>query len=335
MAAGNSSFTTFLTSTLQKYRRTLQENLMGQQALFWQLKQRGFVTEEKGGRSIVVPLMYGTNDTVDSYQGYDLLDVSPQTGISAAEYDWKYIAGSVTISGQEEFENSGDKERIFNLLEAKIKQLEISMKLELNSQLFADGTGNSGKDITGLDLAVEDGSTWDTYGGIDSSDSDNTWWRNQWFAATDFGADFDTAYGSSVMGLAAMRAMYNDCTISNEKPTLIVTTSDLYEHYEAYVEGTKLRTQNTKMADAGFMNIEFKGTPIIFDEDMQTDEMLFLNSNYLKFVIGKGRNFVSTPFVKPENQDAKVSHVLFTGNIVTSKRDVHGRITSFVDVAGE
>jgi hypothetical protein len=33
MAAGNSSFTTFLTSTLQKYRRTLQENLMGQQAV--------------------------------------------------------------------------------------------------------------------------------------------------------------------------------------------------------------------------------------------------------------------------------------------------------------
>lgn len=331
MAAGNSSFTTFLTSTLQKYRRTLQENLMGQQALFWQLKQRGFVTEEKGGRSIVVPLMYGTNDTVASYQGYDLLDVTPQAGITAAEYDWKYIAGSVTISGQEEFENSGDKERIFNLLEAKIKQLEISMKLELNSQLFADGSGNSGKNITGLGTAVQDGTTWDTYGGIDSSDADNSWWRNQWFADT--GTDFLTEDGTSVNGMSQMRAMFNDCTVSNEKPTLIVTTSDLYEQYEAHVEGSKLRTQNTKMADAGFINQEFKGVPMIFDEDMDSDEMLFLNSEYLKFVIGKGRNFVNTPFVKPENQDAKVSHVLFTGNVVTSKRDVHGRITSFTATA--
>ena len=334
MATGNSSFTTFLTSTLQKYRRTLQENLMGQQALFWQLKQRGFVTEEKGGRSIVVPLMYGTNDTVSSYQGYDLLDVTPQAGITAAEYDWKYIAGSVTISGQEEFENSGDKERIFNLLEAKIKQLEISMKLELNEQLFAVGTGNGGKDLTGLNLAVQDGTSWSTYGGIDSSVTANSWWRNQWVDFDALNTDFDTASGSSsVQGMDAMRAMFNDCTVSNEKPSLIVTTSDLYERYEGYVEGTKLRTQNTKMADAGFLNIEFKGVPIIFDEDMDTDEMLFLNSDYLKFVIGKGRNFTSTPFVKPENQDAKVSHVLFTGNIVTSKRDVHGRITDFVDVA--
>jgi hypothetical protein len=331
MATGNSSFTTFLTSTLQKYRRTLQENLMGQQALFWQLKQRGFVTEEKGGRSIVVPLMYGTNDTVSSYQGYDLLDVTPQAGITAAEYDWKYIAGSVTISGQEEFENSGDKERIFNLLEAKIKQLEISMKLELNQQLFAVGSGNGGKDITGLDLAVQDGTTWSEYGGIDSAVAANSWWRNQWQADT--GTDFLTEDGTSVNGMTQMRGMFNDCTVSNEKPSLIVTTSDLYEQYEAHVEGSKLRTQNTKMADAGFINQEFKGVPMIFDEDMQADEMLFLNSDYLKFVIGKGRNFTSTPFVKPENQDAKVSHVLFTGNIVTSKRDVHGRITSFTATA--
>jgi hypothetical protein len=40
---------------------------------------------------------------------------------------------------------------------------------------------------------------------------------------------------------------------------------------------------------------------------------------------------VNTPFVKPENQDAKVSHVLFTGNIVTSKRDVHGRIVAMTE----
>jgi hypothetical protein len=308
---------------------------MGQQALFWQLKQRGFVTEEKGGRSIVVPLMYGTNDTVASYQGYDLLDVTPQAGITAAEYDWKYIAGSVTISGQEEFENSGDKERIFNLLEAKIKQLEISMKLEINQQLFAKAAAGS-KDITGLGWAVEDGASWSTYGGIDSSDADNAWWRNQYF---DFDTEvnggtattFNATSGVTTMGMRAMRGMFNDCTISNEKPTLIITTSDLYEAYEADVEGSKLRTQNLKMADAGFQNIEFKGVPIIFDEDMDDEEMLFLNSNYLKFVIGKGRNFVNTPFVKPENQDAKVSHVLFTGNIVTSKRDVHGRIVAMTE----
>jgi hypothetical protein len=328
MAAGNSTFTTFVTSTLRNYRKQLVENIMGQQALWFQLKERGFIVEDKGGRSIVVPLMYGDNSTVSSYSGYDLLDVTPQYGITAAEYDWKYIAGSVTISGQEEFENSGDKVRIFNLLDAKIRQLELSLKKEMNSQLFAAGTGNGGKDLTGLEAAVEDGATWATYGGIDSSDADNSWWRNQYEAFT--GTDFATAEGSSTQGLDIMRSMFTSCIRGNSKPTLIVTTADLYNEYEANVEGNKMRTMSNKLADAGFMNIEFKGVPMVFDEDCPDNEMLFLNSEFIKLVVGKGRNFSSTEFVKPQNQDAKSSQVLWAGNLVTSKRDQHGRITSFI-----
>jgi hypothetical protein len=271
------------------------------------------------------------DEAASSYSGFDLLDTTPQAGITASEYDWKFIAGSVTMSGEEEFKNSGDKTRVFNLLEAKIRQLEISLKLELNSQLFSDGTGNSSKDITGLLLAVPVATSWNTYGGIDSTDADNSWWRSQWINfTTTYGADFATADGTSVMGLSAMRNMYNSCSIQNERPTIIVTTQDLFEEYEANIESTKLQTTDTKMAEAGFMNQTFKGTPMVFDEDCQTSSMLFLNADYMKFVTGKGRNFVSTPFQSPENQDAKVSNVLFAGNLVVNKRDVHGRIGNFV-----
>jgi hypothetical protein len=329
--AGNPTFDAIVTSTLRKYHRKLQENLMGHNALFWLLKSRGYVDERKGGRSIVQPLLYGQNTTVRSYSGYDLLDVTPQEGISAAEYNWKYVAGSVTISGKEEFENSG-KERIFSLLEAKIKQLELSMQLELNSQLFADGTGNSSKDITGLDIAVEDGTAWSTYGGIDRSDSTNSWWRNQWFNFdTVFGASstFDQAYQTTTTkGMAAFRKMYNNCSIGKAKPDLIVTTQDVFEAYEGNVEGDKLRVMSTKLADAGFRTLQFKGSDIVFDEDMQSEEVLFLNSEFLRFVIGSGRNFVSSPFVKPNNQDAKVSQVLFAGNLTVLKSDQLGRITA-------
>lgn len=331
MATGNASFTTFLTSTLEHYRPKLIENLMGQEALFWQLKQRGMIEEQAGSRSIVQPLMYGANDTVASYSGYDLLDVTPQLGITASEYAWKFIAGSVTISGEEEFKNSGDKTRVFNLLEAKIRQLELSMQLELNAQLFAVGTANGGKDITGLLAAIPVDPTTGTYAGIDRSVAANAWWRTNTKVFT--GTDFNTTAANTaatVEGLIEMRSMFLNCSVQNEKPSLIITTQDLYEEYEANLEGQKLQTTNTKMADAGFMNQQFKGVPMIFDEDIQDATMLFLNADYMKFVIGKGRNFVNTPFVKPENQDAKVSNVLFAGNLVMSKADVHGRISSFV-----
>jgi hypothetical protein len=333
MATGNPTFTTFFSSTIRNYRKKLIENLLGQQALFWQLNQRGFVQEDKGGRSIVTPLMYGENSTVQSYAGWDLLDVTPQEGMTSAEFDWKFIAGTVTISGEEEFKNSGDKNKIFNLLESKIRQLELSMQLEMNKQLFADGSGNGYKDITGLAAAVEDGATWSTYGGIDRNVAANSWWRNKYIEYDTFmgsAKKFHDAYSvsSSIGGIAAMRNLYNSCTIGNSSPTLIVTTQDIYEAYEADAEGKKQRVTDTKMYDAGFQNLVFKGTPMIFDEDMDDEGVLMLNAEYLKFVIGKGRNFTTTPFVKPQNQDAKVSQVLWAGNIVTSKSDQHGRISN-------
>ncbi len=333
MAAGNPTFTTFLASTLRNYRSKLVENLMGHNALFWQLRKRGFVTEESGSRSIVQPLMYGQNSTVSSYAGWDLLDVTPQLGITAAEYAWKFVAGTVTISGEEEFKNSGSKTRIFNLLEAKIRQLELSMQLQLNIQLFSDGSGNGGKDITGLAAAVEDGATWGTYGGIDGSDADNAWWRNAWVDVDATYADFATAIDNTVAGLFVMRNMFNTVSLGNSKPTLIITTQGLFEEYEAYIEGDKLRLTSLELADAGFQNLTFKGVPIIFDEDLTADSMLFLNSDFMKFVIGKGRNFVNTPFVKPQNQDAKVAQVLFAGQLTLSKRDQHGRLSDFIDQA--
>ncbi len=333
MATGNATFTTFLTSTLRNYRSKLVENLMGHNALYWQLKKRGFVTEESGSRSIVQPLMYGQNSTVSSYAGWDLLDVTPQEGITAAEYAWKLIAGTVTISGEEEFKNSGSKTRIFNLLEAKIRQLELSMQLQMNIQLFSDGSGNGGKDITGLLAAVEDGGSWSTYGGIDGSVTANAWWRNAYIDFNTSYTSWSTAAGKSVKGLAAMRNMYNTISLGNSKPTLIVTNQNWFEQYEGDIEGDKLRLTSTELADAGFQNLTFKSCPMIFDEDLQANTMLFLNSDFMKFVIGKGRNFVNTPFVKPQNQDAKVSQVLFAGQLTLSKRDQHGRINEIDDAA--
>lgn len=325
----NPNFDTIASATIANYRGKLHENLIDKQVLFWQLKQRGFVDEDKGGTSIVETLMYGDNTTVKSYSGYDLLDVTPQEGFTSAQYAWKQVAGTVTISGKEEFENSGDKARIFKLLDGKIRQLEISMKKALNKQLFGDGSGNGGKDITGLAIAVEDGTAWSTYGGIDSSSAEGAFWRNRFINFDGvYGANskFQDAWGPSTKGVSALRTMFNSVSSDGNSPSLIVTTQDIYEMYEAVMEGQKQRLVDVKTADAGFKNITFKDVPMVFDQDMDTEGILFLNSEYLKFTIGQGRNFAVSPFVKPPNQDAKVSNTLLTANLVMTRRDVHGRI---------
>lgn len=337
----NPNFDTLVATTLKNYRANLADNITAHQVVWYQLKERGFIREDEGGTSIVEPLLVGRNTTVKSYSGYDVIDTAPQQGITAAEFNWKQVAGSVSISGEEEFKNGGSKTKVISLLQSKITQLELSMMLEINRQLQADGTGNGGKDITGLALAVEDGAVWSTYGGIDSNAF--TYWRNQWI---DYNATYGniTAAGATSAELAnfirAMTRMYNSCMRGKVRPTVIITDQRMYELYEQTMQFTTANYRvmvDSKMADAGFMNLLFKETPVVFDEDMPNaslvttaddHEMMFLNADFMKFVIGKGKNFVVTDMQRPENQDAKVSQVIMYGNLTLNNRARQGRISN-------
>jgi hypothetical protein len=117
--------------------------------------------------------MYAVNDTVATYSGYDAIDLTPQEGISAAEYDWKQMAASIAISGIEEAKNRGT-EAIIKLLNAKIMQAEMSLKTTLNEQLFGTpSVAPAAKDFNGLGNII--GTQNNTVGGIDSTT--NTWWN--------------------------------------------------------------------------------------------------------------------------------------------------------------
>jgi len=332
--AGNASFGVLASTTLQKYRLRLADHLRNHHVLWWQLDQRGFITEEDGGTSIVEPILYGLNSTARFYAGYDLLDVTPQEGITAAEFAWKQAAVAVSMSGIESFKNQGQT-RVLKLLTARITQADTSLRRILNKSLIqGDGTGAvtgyGANELTGFGVAVEDGTAWSTYGGIDSSDAANSWWRNAWLDFTGAGnTSFITAAGGSKEGIKVMTNMYNTLMRGNDGPTLILTTQDLYEAYENTAD-EKQRFTNTKLADLGFTNQTFKGVPMVFDADVPANTMFFLNANHLKFTMGSGMNFTPTPMTRAPQQDADRSHILVYGNVTTDERRAQGRISNFV-----
>lgn len=318
----NPNFDQLVSTTLKNYRPQMADNITAQIALLAKLKEMGFYREESGGTSIVEPLMIALNSTVSSYSRYDPIDVTPQTGITAAEYNWKQVAGSVSIDGFSEFVNQGDKTKIINLLDKKILQLEISMVDSIDNMLMLDGTGNGGKDITGLSLMVEDGAAWSTVGGIDSNA--NTYWRNQYI---------DNAGSWAATGLDNLRTLINNCSrmSMDENSGLIVSDQGLYEAYEKS-NVVNLTIQNTKMGDLGFTHLVYKGIPWIWDSHVptaldgtgSTHHAWVLMAKYLNWVVGKGRNFITTPFQKPDNQEAKVAQQILYGQLTTNNRSRQG-----------
>lgn len=311
-----------LATTIRHYRDQLTENITTNEQLLWQLDQGDRVVEIDGGESIVEPLMYAENSQVESYKGADTLTVAHQDVIDASTFDWKQIAGTLVYTGREEFQNSG-KERMVNLIQGKMDNLELSLRLGMNAQMFSDGTGNSGKDITGLKLAVEDGTAWSTYGNIDSNTY--TFWRNQWAGSV---GSFGT--GLTAAGILKMRTIYYSASRGKDSPDLGFTTQTVYELYENAL-GSNVRIIDEKFANAGFAdNLKFKGMTLFYDPDAESGSMIFLNTKYLKFAVGKGKNFVMLPPVRPSDQEVYVSSVIVYCNLITSNRRRQGRLDGII-----
>ena len=307
--AANANFDALLSTTLANYRSQLTDNVFTARPLTYTLMDKGRIRMLNGGTKIVEPLIYGQNSTVASYSGYDSLALTPQEGISAAEYDWKQYAASIAISGIEEAKNNGEQE-IINLLEAKIMQAEESMRESFNQMFFADGTGNSSKDWNGLGNLVESGNT---VGGIDSNTY--TWWKSK---------EENT---STALTLAQMSTMYNNVSVGNDHPDTLLTTQTLFEKYEALLQ-PNLRYTDTKTADAGFQNLLFKAAPVMYDVHCTAGVFYFLNSKYITLVGHSNKWFSQTEFIKPEDTDARYALIMCYGNLTVRNRAKQGKLTA-------
>jgi len=305
----NPNFDAMLTTTLANYRKTLTDNVFTARPLTYWLMDKGRMRYLNGGTKIVEPLIHAKNTTVAAYSGYDALTLTPQEGISAAEYDWKQYAVSIAISGIEEAKNNGEAAMI-NLLEAKIMQAEESMKEGFNTMFF--GSASGANDWNGLGNLVEKDVS---AGGINPATAGNEFWKSY---------EENTA---GALTLAQMTTAYNSVSLGNDHPDQVLTTQTLFEKYESLLQ-PQLRYTDTKTADAGFQNLLFKASPVTYDTACTAGVMYFLNSKYLTLVGHSDKWFAQTDFVRPENYDARYALILTYGNLTCRNRARQGKLTA-------
>lgn len=308
----NPNFDEILSTTLNNYRPTLEDNVFTARPLTAHLASKDKVKVKNGGNKLVVPLMTGKNTTAGSYSGYDTIAVTAQQGISAAEYDWKQYAVSVAINGLEEAQNDGEQE-VIDLLEAKIMQAEETIKENWDDMFFKDGTGNAGKDWLGLAAIVADTGT---LGNINPATAGNEFWK----------ATVKNA-ANAVRNDDDWTNVYNTASKGNDHPDFALTTQALYEHYEASL-APALRLQSNKEADARFTHLLFKGIPMHFDTYCQSGVTYFLNSKYMMLVGHKKNWFRNTPFKVAIDKDARYSQIICYGNLVTSNRARQAKVSA-------
>ena len=320
-----STYSALLTTTLENFQKRLVDNFSDATPLLWWLSQNGRKRHVVGGQAIDIPLMYA-GSTVQPFSGYDDLQTEPTEGIAPATFLYKKYQTPVVISRDSETDNMGES-RVISLLEAKVKQAEISFKEQMNSDLINNGyagtysratsgaaevLGTATPDslrVTGLFDICQNATQGRAYGGI--SGSTYSWWANKF---EDCG---DTATAFADNGITKMRSTY-------------LCSQESYESYDATLVDQK-RYVNTMAADAGFESLMYRATTILFDRDVPAGVMFFLNSNYIELDVHPDVDMATIPFREAERQWARFSRIMWKGELTCSNRARQGLLVNAVN----
>jgi hypothetical protein len=312
------------TTTLKNYRGQMVDNIFNEIVLLHHLKAMGMVKVEPGGLKFLEHVQYAKNTNAGSYDGFDTLSTAEQDPFTLAEYDAEQISVTIPVSGIQKAKNRG-KYAVLNLLEELTKNAEMSLKDELNTELFSDGTGNSNKDIDGLGLYLAATQTSGTVGGIDRSTY--SWWRAQTATVSSFKSNRSSSVISDER--KAMINMRNACargSTSSSYPDLIITDQNNYEYYERDIMPDE-RFAPVKEVDIGFEALKFKSAIVAWDAACTATLMYFINSRHMKFRILAEGNFRVDPFITPTNQDASVGKIVLYANLTVDSLRDHGVLT--------
>ena len=268
--------------------------------------------------------------TTNSYSGYETINVGQNSPISAAQFSITQYAGSVTMSGLEMLQNSG-KEAIIDLMEGRMKISEAQLANRIDYDLYQDGTGNSGKNLTGLAAAVPDTPTTGTYGGI-SRDTWTFWQSQSYSGVTDGGAAVSAAniqQYMSTLGLSLARG--------RDMPDLWIADSTYFAFYLNSLQAIqRINSEGGgSTVGGGFPSLKFYGggmeATVVMGSGINgavntagtvggatAAHMWALNTNYIFFRPHKDRNFVPIGGERQSvNQDAIVKLIGWAGNLTS------------------
>lgn len=306
-----------LAAAMPRFEKSFKDQIFNETPTLNYLKNNGGVETRSGGASYIqVPLMHATGIS-EWFSGTDSLNVSPVDTLDAAQFYWRNLNASISISLEDELNNSG-KEQIIDLLDAKMMQAKLTISDNLSTALFT-GTGNEArKQIVGLQTLVDTG----TVGGIAGATYAD--WR-AYKEAT-----------ATALTIAQMKTARNTINIGKGGSPVkyIPTTQTLFEKYESLLTPTYQMDplvhskEAQRLGDVGFTALSYAGVPIALDTYVPAGEMYFLNADNLKMYVHDMANMKTTEPNSPVDQHVTVRHIVMRCALGTNRRKSLGKLTA-------
>ena len=247
---------------------------------------------------------------------------------TAAVYPIKQAAVAVTMSGLEELQNAG-KERMIPLLSSRVDNAMHTMKNRLAQAMYSDGTGDGGKQMTGLGAFISTTPSTGTVGGI--ARGSHTWWRNQASTADLDNSSLETAQNAQK---TAWEKMYVALSRGSDKPDLIVCDDEQWVLFSMQLtERQRYQKQNSEMAKYGWESLAFRAADVVLDGGYggyaPSRTAYFLNCDHLFYRPHSARDMVPLDRGRySTNQDAMVQLIAWAGNMAMDNAFLQGIVSN-------
>jgi len=272
--------TTLAELIVQLYRGPWVEALFTNTFLLTRIQQKQGV-----GEGVRWPVRYAGNTSAGSYAEGDSGAGAGNQGFKKAFLTWRLNKVEVEVSGlaQAIGDNGG---MIVPALRTELDLGLSDVRGNINSQLMSDGTGNSGKDITGLFAAIADTGT---YAGMDRGTY--TWWKS-----------YVNANGGTPRNLSEdlVRTVKSMVEARGGRVTAIYAGSTQWYKYGDLLRAER-RQQNPTSLTGGYQALDFEGVPLIKVPGYPQTRMDFVDEALLEYVVLK--DFEAKPMAKTKDSD--------------------------------
>lgn len=231
-------------------------------------------------KNIQWKINYAGNDSVGSYGELDNFGTAGEQAYTTATLPWSLSKGVIQVSGLAQRVSEGPN----SIIDAVTTETEQTMKdlaRNINLQMLSDGQANlngaraelnAGDDITGIQAAIDDGSSIVTYANINRST--NPWWKS-----------FVLANGGVNRPLTEelMFQVYNEITVRSGKITHILCSPNLFTRYGRLLVQERRQVNPGMELVGGFQTLSFNGIPVVAVPDYEENRMDFIDMDNIEY----------------------------------------------------
>lgn len=275
---------------------------------------------EDGGPTIENPLLVGGNPNVGPAVYYEKVPVARTQELTTVLYTLTRVVGTYVISDQEIDENAGSA-KIVDIAAAKMQALEIAIKKYQRKQAASVTTG---RNPLGLGNLVPSVVTSGTIGGINLALEPMFRPSVYAFAGTLTASNIEAAFDDILL----------DLNTDDGKVSVIFLGRNLFTLHRnaARAKGTFQLPAGgfgQTIANLGLVASQHQNIPIIYDEELNTNQGYFINEKELTVHILKSANMKMKDLTAPYDQDVFAKRYIMEYQLCSWKNyRTHGFISN-------